>query len=303
MDIPKWPKGLPYPISWIRALALTSALVFLVKSQLPLRYDDSIFAVLIGAWVTVPFLFEFFRWAIALISKNLLTHLPAHPKLDPFRQYLTNHQPNLSQGHWKEGLNAFIIAFVAFAVSTLVVSFLLPVPGKTYAYDYDLYSLRRGLLRLRIDVIPIGMLIISAYLYQYDLWARSRRAAKLAKQAEKLAKEKEAAERKASKKAKKASSSKPKKHQPPADPIEIELNQMSAEFGATSMRPVRKAEDIDKTQWYVFRSGSAEGPYTREQLWLAQRITARSNVRREGETDWTRAGEIPELADSLNTKA
>ena len=94
-----------------------------------------------------------------------------------------------------------------------------------------------------------------------------------------------------------------KKLETPADPIEIELNQMSAEFGMTSMRPVRKDINPDQTQWYVFRSGQAEGPYTREQLWLAQRITARSNVRREGETDWTRAGEIAELADFIRSKS
>jgi len=94
-----------------------------------------------------------------------------------------------------------------------------------------------------------------------------------------------------------------KKLETPADPIEVELNQMSAEFGMTSMRPVRKNLHPEQTKWYVFRGGQAEGPYTREQLWLAQRITARSNVRREGETDWTRAGEIAELADFIRSKS
>ena len=95
----------------------------------------------------------------------------------------------------------------------------------------------------------------------------------------------------------------PKKTQPPADPVEVEINQIKGDLGITAMKPVRKNPDQDQTKWYVFRGGQSEGPYTREQLWLAQRITARSNVRREAETDWTRAGEIAELADFLNTKA
>lgn len=94
-----------------------------------------------------------------------------------------------------------------------------------------------------------------------------------------------------------------KKLETPADSIEMELNQMSAEFGMTLMRPIRKNTNPEETKWYVFRSGQAEGPYTREQLWLSQRITARSNVRREGETDWTRAGKIAELASFIRSKS
>ncbi|MEG4457693.1 DUF4339 domain-containing protein [Microcoleus sp. N9_A1] len=53
--------------------------------------------------------------------------------------------------------------------------------------------------------------------------------------------------------------------------------------------------------WYVFRSGKAEGPYTTLQLWEVQKITDRTKVRR-GEADWQRAGEVSELAKYLTKK-
>lgn len=94
---------------------------------------------------------------------------------------------------------------------------------------------------------------------------------------------------------------------PAADPIEVELNQLVAEFGDARMKPVRKPASATKkpksqqAQWYVFRSGKAEGPYTKRQLRDVQQITDRTKVRR-GEAEWQRAGEIPELAQFLTEK-
>ncbi|MGB3266669.1 MAG: DUF4339 domain-containing protein [Microcoleus sp.] len=101
---------------------------------------------------------------------------------------------------------------------------------------------------------------------------------------------------------------------PAADPVEVELNQMSAELGNTRMRPVRKSQSptqksqsptqksqSEQPQWYVFRSGKAEGPYTKDQLRDVQKITDRTKVRR-GQTEWQRAGEISELALFLTQK-
>lgn len=283
-----WPKWLPYPISWMRACALLYTLTLLVKSQLPLRHSDSIFAVMIGAWATVPFVFTFFHWAIASAVKPLLTHLPAHPKLDGVRQYLIDRWPGLKRSHWKEGLNAFIISFVAFIISAFVVSYLVPVPSKADAYEYDFYLLRRSMILLKLDIIPIGMMIISAYLYQYDLWARHRRAAK------------SAAKAKAQEATKKRS---PNSNSPPPNPVEQELNQLKATTGMNRMKSVRRSTQPtpEVPQWYVFRSGEAKGPYTRLQLWEVQEITARTKVRR-GEAEWQRAGELPELVAYLTQK-
>ena len=286
MKIPSWPAWLPYPISWLRGFGLTYALTVLVKSQFPLQHSDAILAVLIGAWVTVPFLFTFFHWSIAAVVKLLLTYLPTHPKLNPVRQYLTERWAGLERAHWKEGLNAFIVSFVAFLVSVLVIAFLLPAPSRTEASEYGTYLLRYNILSLRRELIPIGMLIVSPYLYQYDLWVRHRRAVKSAS---------------------KTKQQKPTKTRPPAaknlpdpHPIEQGLNQLSADAGATRMRPVRPAAP-EVADWYVFRSGKAEGPYTALQLWEVQKITDRTKVRR-GEADWQRAGEIPELAKYLSKK-
>ncbi len=284
-----WPKWLPYPISWMRALGLTYALTALVKSQFPLQNSDSVFAVLFGAWATVPFLFAFFHWAIASAVKFLLTHLPAHPKLAPVRQYLTDRWPSLERSHWKEGLNALIVSFVAFVISAFVVSCLVPVPSKADAYEYDFYWLRRIMIKLKFDIIPIGMLIISAYLYQYDSWARHRRAAKLA------------AKSKTQKPTKRRS---PVGNLPAPDPVEQELNQLKAGIGVNQMKAVRHnaSPPPEIPEWYVFQGGQVEGPHTRLHLREILQISARSKVRRREQTEWQCASEIPELAAYLTER-
>ena len=94
---------------------------------------------------------------------------------------------------------------------------------------------------------------------------------------------------------------------PAPDPVAVELNQLAAELGDVRMRAVRKPASTTKkpksqqAEWYVFRSGKAEGPYTKRQLRDVQQITDRTKVRR-GEAEWQRAGEIPELAAFLTQK-
>ncbi len=84
----------------------------------------------------------------------------------------------------------------------------------------------------------------------------------------------------------------------------VKMNQKPAP--ATPSPPARKLKAVKKAapevaDWYVFRSGKPEGPYTALQLWEVQKITDRSKVRR-GEADWQRAGEVPELAKYLSKK-
>ncbi|MBE9117351.1 SPFH domain-containing protein [Lusitaniella coriacea LEGE 07157] len=54
-------------------------------------------------------------------------------------------------------------------------------------------------------------------------------------------------------------------------------------------------EPQTQAEWYIFRSGDATGPFTLEQL-REQGISPRTNLRREGETEWTRARDIQDSA-------
>jgi GYF domain 2 len=83
----------------------------------------------------------------------------------------------------------------------------------------------------------------------------------------------------------------------------MELNQLRTEAGMTRVKTgKRSAPPIpENPEWYVFRSGKSEGPYTKLQLLEIQKITDRTKVRR-GETEWQRASEIPELAAYLTEK-
>ncbi|MEG4590000.1 DUF4339 domain-containing protein [Microcoleus sp. MOSTC5] len=84
----------------------------------------------------------------------------------------------------------------------------------------------------------------------------------------------------------------------------VKMNQKPAP--AAPSPPARKLKAVKKAapevaDWYVFRSGKPEGPYTALQLWEVQKITDRTKVRR-GEADWQRASEVPELAKYLSKK-
>ncbi|MEG4441983.1 DUF4339 domain-containing protein [Microcoleus sp. AT9_B5] len=93
---------------------------------------------------------------------------------------------------------------------------------------------------------------------------------------------------------------------PVPEPSEAELDQLATEFfGDFDPMPVSPSPSCEtepeKPEWYVFRSGNAEGPYTKLQLLDVQKISDRTKVRR-GEAEWQRAGEIPELAAYLTEK-
>jgi membrane protease subunit (stomatin/prohibitin family) len=51
-------------------------------------------------------------------------------------------------------------------------------------------------------------------------------------------------------------------------------------------------------EWYIFRSGDRTGPFTKSQL-VEQGVTGRTNVWRNGQGDWQRARDIPDLADLI----
>ncbi|MEG4427083.1 MULTISPECIES: DUF4339 domain-containing protein [unclassified Microcoleus] len=216
----------------------------------------------------------------------MLAYLPAHPKLAPVRQYLTD-RSGLERSHWREGLNALIVSFVAFAVTILVLAHVLQIHRYNDADDFESMVLRQDILQFAREMIPIGMFFVSTYIYQYDLWARHRRAAKLAAKA------------KAQEPTQKRS---PTRKVPAPNPVDQDLNKLRGESGMSRMKTARPTQpNPELPEWYVFRSGNAEGPYTKLQLLDVQKISDRTKVRR-GEAEWQRAGEIPELAAYLTEK-
>ena len=209
------------------------------------------------------FLFSFLHWASAFVINLLLTHLPQSPSLESLRQHLTTWSSS-KKPHWKEGLNAFIISFVTSILVSFVVFSIIPAPSRLDAYKHNAYELRQTMIQVRFTLIPIGMTVASAYLYQYDIWARQRRATKQERRSQNST-------------------------APTPEPVQRRV------------KSVNKQVAPEVADWYVFRSGKAEGPYTALQLWEVQKITARTKVRRNG-ADWQRAGEVSELAKYLNDK-
>jgi len=239
VKIPSWPAWLPHPISCLKGFVLSYAFTSTVRSQFPLQPGENIVPILIVAWIWVVFLFSFLHWAFAFIVNLLLTRLPQNPSLESLRQHLTNWSSSRGS-HWKEGLNAFIISFVTSIPVSFIVFLIIPAPSRFDAYQYNAYALRQAMIQVRFTLIPIGMTVISAYLYQYDIWARHRRTAKQERRSQ---------------------DSTPEIPTPPVPTTTF--NQSTPEVA----------------EWYVFRSGP-KGPYTKLQLWEIQKITARTKVRR-----------------------
>jgi hypothetical protein len=272
MKIPSWPAWFPYPISWLRGFVLSRSFGFFVISGIPEVSNTGDFFILLAvAWLVQPFLFTFFHYMTAATIEAAITGLPGQtPNYDRIHQWLTSKRCSGTWRHWREGLNAFVVLFFGFFFSLFVGALIIATPSDRESSMWK--------LRIALYCLPVA----TAYLYQYDLWARQRRAAKQERRSQNST-------------------------APAPNPIEQELNALSADARATQMRPVRQATPVvrqgtpEVADWYVFRSGKAEGPYTKLQLWEVQKITARTKVRR-GEADWQRAGEVSELAKYLSDK-
>ena len=266
MKIPSWPAWFPYPISWLRGFVLSRSFGFFVISGISeVSNTGDFFILLTVAWLVQPFVFTFLHYLTAATIEVAITRLPSQvPNYDRIHQWLTSKRCSGTWRHWREGLNAFVVLFFGFFFSLFVGALIIAAPSDRESSMWK--------LRIALYCLPVA----TAYLYQYDLWARQRRAAKQERRSPAATK------------------------LPAPNPIEQELNQLSADAGATRMRPVRPAPP-EVADWYVFRSGKAEGPYTALQLWEIQKITARTKVRR-GEAEWQRADEISELAKFLTDK-
>ena len=276
MKIPLWPAWFPYPISWLRGFLLSKSFSFIVVSGLPEVTNNGDFFILLGfAWLVQPFLFTFFHFLVSGTLEVLVTNLPSQTP-GYIRQWFADRRCLGAWRHWREGLNAFVCLFFAFMASLFIAALFISDPS------------HRQESLWKIGIALASLPVTAAYIYQYDLWARHRRAVK------------SAAKAKAQEPTKRRSPA--TKNLPAPNPVDQELNQLRAESGMSRMKTARPTLPTPEVpEWYVFRSGNAEGPYTKLQLLDIQQITDRTKVRR-GEAEWQRAGDIPELAAYLTEK-
>jgi hypothetical protein len=271
-----------------------------------------------AAWMTVyhHLLTGVTFWAATWYPQSFPDHQELNRRLATVKPVKAWNKPNWDS--LREGINALIASLVAaiIALTCLVCLFYATAPEEieqSQIHDAVIYQVLNTVAALMSAALagakfnqPITEVLSQGFeplinvwfivfflwigsmllLYQCDLWTRERRAIKSTAKAKK---------QKPTKTRSPAATS-----LPPPNPIEQELNQLRADAGATRMRPVRQATP-EVADWYVFRSGKAEGPYTKLQLWEVQNITARTKVRR-GEADWQRAGEVSELAKYLSDK-
>ncbi len=253
MKIPSWPAWFPYPISWLRGFVLSRSFAFFIMSGIrDVGNTGDFFILLTIAWLVQPFVFTFLHYLVAATIEAAITGLPSQfPKYDRIHQWLVSKRCSGTWRHWREGLNAFVVLFFGFFASLIVGAIIIANPSDR---ESSLWK-----LTIALYCLPVA----TAYLYQYDLWARQRKAAKQERRSH---------------------------NSTPPTPVPVQPR----------IKPVKQAAP-EVADWYVFRSGKAEGRYTALQLWEVQKITARTKVRR-GEADWQKAGEVSELAKYLSKK-
>ena len=223
-DFIKWPAWLPYPISWARASgnlflwwSLTTAMLEAVA-----RHDDYALnhcridefgrvdctsdasqAVLLLFYFLVNLVFQ----AIAVtITHHLVSRLRGKSR-GWFPRWPS----------WREGVNGSIAIFfggIVMAIAGILFVVILPK-------------------QVLVPAMLTAMLVVNAYLHQYDYRVRERRAARsLAKRSQ----TKKKGGKGTTSPSVPANSTPP----PPPDPIEQELNQMRADLGLNQMRRRQK---------------------------------------------------------------
>jgi muramidase (phage lysozyme) len=192
MKILKWPAWLPYPISWLRAFALAQSFSFVLRTGIPFASDDIGFlTLLLAAWlIQLPLFFVAHFFAVKIINP-LLSMLPDRFRVA--RKFQRRHTGVRS--HFREGLNAVVVIFLAFNLSLLVQIALFYWPARSI----DPAKLLTGISTLTNIAIAgeldfwlvklagalSSLTLLAAPLYQYDFRVRRMRATrKLAEIAE-----------------------------------------------------------------------------------------------------------------------
>jgi len=192
MKILKWPAWLPYPISWLRAFALAQSFSFVLRRGIPFASDDIGFlTLLLAAWLIQLPLFFVAHFLVVKILNPLLSMLPDRFRVA--RKFQRRHTGVRS--HFREGLNAVVVIFLAFNLSLLVQIALFYWPARSI----DPAKLLTGISTLTNIAIAgeldfwlvklagalSSLTLLAAPLYQYDFRVRRMRATrKLAEIAE-----------------------------------------------------------------------------------------------------------------------
>lgn len=188
----KWPAWFPYPISWLRAFVLAQSFSFVVNRGIPLVNDDlSFLTLLLTAWLIQLPLFFVVHFLAVTILNPILTLLPGRFHIaGKFQRRHTG-----IRSHFREGLNALVVIFLAFNLSLLVqvaifywqarslnlgelLAGISTLTKVALAGEFDFWLLRlAGALS--------SLTLLAAPLYQHDFRVRRMRAAtKLAEIAE-----------------------------------------------------------------------------------------------------------------------
>ncbi len=188
----KWPAWFPYPISWLRAFALAQSFSFVLRRGIPVVTDDIGFlTLLLAAWLIQLPLFFVAHFLAVKILNPLLTMLPGrNAKARKFKRRHTG-----VRSHFREGLNAVVVIFLAFNLALLVQLAIFYWPARSIdpaqmlagistltnvaiagEFDFWLIKLAGALSSLTLLAAP---------LYQHDFRVRRMRATrKLAEIAE-----------------------------------------------------------------------------------------------------------------------
>ncbi|MDB9510616.1 hypothetical protein PN499_05420 [Kamptonema animale CS-326] len=218
----RWPKGFPYPVSWLRAIALVESISFWLHLGEPFATTpEGTERLIIFAWLIQVFVMAGYRYVAAL-----LTHLAAMwwPKSFPGYQCLQTRAERIKLGsfwsisreEWREGVNALIVSFLATVFTTvLAVIFVVFISGSDAETVLNFQDAEH--LEEQTSALAGIWLAFALALYEYDRWVRDRKLTKSRKP--------------------RARSVKPSA---PIDPVEQELNKLKAKMGATKMKSVKK---------------------------------------------------------------
>ncbi len=179
----KWPAWFPYPISWLRAFVLAQSFGFVVNKGIPVVKDDIGFlTLLLTAWLIQLPLFFVAHFFAATILNPILTLV-----FGKFRQRKFQRRKTGMKSHFREGLNALVVLFLAFSLSLLVqiALFYWPAraidPGQLFtgistltkvaiAGEFDFWL-------IKLAAALSSLTLLAAPLYQHDFRVRRMRAA------------------------------------------------------------------------------------------------------------------------------